>query len=58
MKKYKVKLIMEYTQLADSKEEAIERAKYEFDSSSESPVRQRWDKVQCKKLKVESKNKE
>ena len=55
MKKYKVKLIMEYTSiLADTKEEAIESAKFEFDYSNDSSFCQRWDKVQCEEMQVES----
>ena len=59
MKQYNVTLMMEYIKiLADTEEEAIERAKYEFDSSSDSQLRQRWDKVQCRELKVDSEVKE
>lgn len=54
MKKYNVKLIMEYKKiLADTEEEAIEFAKYEFDDSNDSSFRQRWDKVQCEEVNEE-----
>ena len=53
--KYKVRLIKEYIKIADSKEEAIERAKFEFDYLNDSSFCQQWDKVQCREYKVESK---
>lgn len=46
--KYKVKLIKEYIEIADSKEEAIKSAKFDFDDSNDSSFCQRWDKVQVK----------
>ena len=46
--KYKVRLIKEYIEIADSKEEAIKSAKFEFDQSNDSSFCQQWDKVQCK----------
>lgn len=49
--KYKVSLIKEYIEIANSKEEAIERAKFEFDYSNDSSYCQQWDKVQCTELK-------
>lgn len=52
--KYKVRLIKEYIKTADSKEEAIESAKFAFDYSNDSSFCQRWDKVQCRELKAES----
>lgn len=57
---YKVRLIKEYIKIADSKEEAIERAKFEFDDSNDSSYCQIWDKVQCTELrqKVRDKNEE
>lgn len=58
MKAYKVKLIKEYTKMANSKEEAIEGAKFEFDNSNDSSFCQEWDKVQCRELKAESEDKE
>lgn len=54
MKTYKVRLIREYEVLADSKEEAIESAKFEYDESNDSSFCARWDKVQCRELKAES----
>ena len=54
MKTYKVKLIKEYIEMADSKEEAIESAKFDFDYSNDSSFCQQWDKVQCRECKVES----
>jgi hypothetical protein len=54
MKKYKVKLIMEYIEMADNEEEAIDKAKFEFDYSNDSSFCQNWNKVQCKEIKVES----
>lgn len=54
MKLYKVKLIKEYIKIADSKEEAIKGAKFEFDNSNDSSFCQEWDKVQCRELKRES----
>ena len=54
MKTYKVKLIKEYIEIADSKEEAVEIAKFDFDYSNDSSFCQRWDKVQCRELKTES----
>ena len=51
--KYKVKLIKEYIKTADSKEEAIESAKFDFDYFNDSAFCQRWDKVQCRELKTE-----
>lgn len=50
--RYKVKLIKEYIELADSKEEAIESAKFHFDYSNDSSFCQQWDKVQCTELSV------
>ena len=52
--KYKVKLIKEYIEIADSKEEAIESAKFHFDYSNNSSFHQQWDKVQCKECKTKS----
>ena len=52
--KYKVKLIKEYIIIADSKEEAIESAKFDFDSSNDSSFCQQWDNIQCRKYKSES----
>ncbi len=52
--KYKVRLIKEYIKIADSKEEAIESAKFDFDYSNDSSFCQNWDKVQCRELKTES----
>ena len=49
--KYKIRLIKEYIKTADSKEEAIASAKFEFDSSNDSSFCQMWDKVQCTELK-------
>lgn len=57
MKKYKVKLIMEYTKLADTKEEAIDKAKFDFDYSNDSSFCQNWDKIQCEEIKAESEDK-
>lgn len=52
MKKlYKVKLIKEYIEMADTKEDAIEGAKFEFNYSNDSSFCQEWDKVQCRELK-------
>ncbi len=51
MKTYKVKLIKEYIKTADSKEEAIEGAKFEFDYSNDSSFCQEWDKIQYRELK-------
>ena len=51
MKKYKVKLIKEYIRWADTKEEAIEEAKFEVDSLNDSSFCQEWDKIQCRELK-------
>ena len=56
--KYKVRLIKEYIKIADSKEEAVESAKFEFDYSNDSSFCQMWDKVQCTELKAESEDKE
>ena len=56
--KYKVRLIKEYIKIADSKEEAIERAKFDFDYSNDSSFCQQWDKVQCREYKAESANEE
>lgn len=50
MKKYRVKLIMEYIEIADNEEEAIEKAKFEFDDSNDSSFCQNWHKVQCKEM--------
>lgn len=50
MKKYKVKLIMEYIETAETKEEAIDRAKRMFDYSNDSSFCQNWDKIQCKEI--------
>ena len=52
--KYKVRLIKEYKIIADSKEEAIENAKFEFDYSNDSSFCQTWDQIQCRELKTES----
>lgn len=52
--KYKVRLIKEYITIADSKEEAIENAKFDFDDSNDSSFCQQWDKVQCREYKEES----
>ena len=49
--KYKVRLIKEYIKIADSKEEAIESAKFDFDYFNDSSFCQQWDKVQCKEYK-------
>ena len=54
--KYRVRLIKEYIKTADSKEEAIERAKFDFDDSNDSSFCQQWDKVQCTELKQKSEN--
>ncbi|MBO7733308.1 MAG: hypothetical protein J6S67_12160 [Methanobrevibacter sp.] len=54
--KYKVRLIKEYTKIANSKEEAIESAKFDFDYSNDSSFCQQWDKVQCREYKTESEN--
>ena len=54
MKTYKVKLIKEYIEMADTKEEAVESAKFDFDYSNDSSFCQIWDKVQCAELKAES----
>ena len=52
MKKlYKVKLIKEYIEMTDTKEEAIKSAKFEFDYSNDSSFCQEWDKIQCRELK-------
>jgi len=51
--KYIVRLIKEYIEIADSKEEAIESAKFDFDYFCDSSFCQRWDKVQCTELKQE-----
>ena len=51
--KYKVKLIKEYIKTADSKEEAIESAKFDFDFSNDSSFCQEWDKIQGRVLKAE-----
>ncbi len=57
--KYKVRLIKEYIKIADSKEEAIESAKFDFDYSNDSSFHQEWDKVQCKEIEPqESEEKE
>lgn len=56
--KYKVRLIKEYIKIADSKEEAIESAKFEFDYSNDSSFCQQWDKVQCRKYKAGSEDKD
>ena len=55
--KYKVRLIKEYIKIADSKEEAIESAKFDFDYFNDSSFCQQWDKVQCKEYKTESEGK-
>ena len=52
--KYKVRLIKEYIKIAESKEEAIDVAKFEFDNSNDSSFCQHWDKVQCIEYKEES----
>lgn len=52
--KYKVRLIKEYIKTADSKEEAIESAKFEFDNSNDSSFCQQWDNVQCREYKTGS----
>ena len=54
--KYKVRLIKEYTKIANSIEEAIESAKFDFDYSNDSSFCQQWDKVQCREYKTESEN--
>lgn len=51
---YKVRLIKEYLEYADSKDEAIEKAKFDFDYSNDSSFCQHWDKVQCRELKAET----
>ena len=58
MKTYKVRLIKEYIKMADTKEKAIEGAKFEFDYSNDSSFCQEWDKVQCRELKKESEDEE
>ena len=40
--------------MADTEEEAIERAKYEFDYSNDSSYCQKWDKIQCRECKMKS----
>lgn len=55
--KYKVRLIKEYIKIADSKEEAIESAKFDFDDSNDSSFCQEWDKIQCREYKAESEDK-
>ena len=50
---YKVRLIKEYIKIAESKEEAIESAKFTFDNSNDSSFCQEWDKIQCRELKTE-----
>ncbi len=50
MKKYKVRLIKEYIEIAESKEEAIKSAKFHFDYSNDSSFCQQWDKIQCRKI--------
>ena len=52
--KYKVRLIKEYIEIADSKEEAIKSATFDFDYSNDSSFCQQWDKVQCREYKAES----
>jgi hypothetical protein len=52
MKAYKVKLIKEYIKIADTKEDAIESAKFEFDNSNDSSYCQEWDKIQCREYKT------
>ena len=52
--KYKVRLTKEYIKIADSKEEAIESAKFDFDNSNDSSFCQHWDKVDCSEYKTES----
>ena len=54
---YKVRLIKEYIKMADSKEEAIESAKFEFDDSNDSSFRQEWDKIQCRECKQKVRDK-
>jgi hypothetical protein len=54
--KYKVSLIKEYIAIADSKEESIKSAKFDFYQSNNSSFCQQWDKVQCKEYE-EIKNK-
>ena len=49
---YKVKLIKEYELSADSKEEAIESAKFRFDYSNDSSFCQNWDDIQCIEIKA------
>ena len=51
--KYKVKLIKEYEVTADSKEEAIEDAKFRYDYSenNSSQYKANWDKIQCREVK-------
>lgn len=51
--KYKVRLIKEYIKIANSKEEAIESAKFDFDYLNDSSFYQQWDKVQCREYKTE-----
>ena len=58
MKTYKVRLIKEYIKMADTEEEAIERAKYEFDYSNDSSYCQKWDKIQCRECKMKGKEEE
>lgn len=57
-KRYKVWLIKEYVVTADSKEEAIESAKFRYDYSNDSSYCAVWDKVQCREYKEESEDKE
>ena len=54
MKAYKVKLIKEYIKMANTEEDAIRQAKFEFDNSNDSSFCQEWDKVRCRELKAES----
>ena len=54
LKAYKVWLIKEYVVTADSKEEAIESAKFRYDYSNNSSYCEVWDKVQCIEYKSES----
>ena len=46
-------LIKEYVVTADSKEEAIESAKFRYDYSNDSSYCAVWDKVQCIEYKSE-----
>lgn len=51
-KTYKVRLIKEYITRADSKEEAIEHAKFDYDYHNDSSFLASWDKIQCREVKT------